>query len=44
MLAACLDRLDIFRLSRQVAALNRVLERLTDASSARLPRPATRPR
>jgi len=40
LLAACLDRLGIFRLSRQITALDRVLERLADAScSARL-RPA----
>jgi hypothetical protein len=31
MLAECLQRLGIFRLSRQIADLNRVLERLTDA-------------
>lgn len=36
-LAACVERLGIFRLSRQIATLNRVLERLTDASPACLP-------
>ena len=40
LLAACLDRLDIFRLSRQTAALDRIWERLTDAFSA-CRRPAT---
>jgi hypothetical protein len=30
-LAACLERLDIFRLSRQIATLNHILESLTDA-------------
>jgi hypothetical protein len=43
-LAACLERLGTFRLSRQIATLNRVLERLTDASSARLPDTPARPR
>jgi len=43
-LAACLERLGIFRLSRQIATLNRGLERLTDASSARLPGTPARPR
>jgi hypothetical protein len=36
-LAACLERLGIFRLSRQITTLNRVLERLADVSCARLP-------
>lgn len=45
LLAACLDCLDIFRLSRQIAALDHVLERLTDASSsARLHPRAAAPR
>ena len=44
LLAACLDRLGIFRLSRQIAALDRLLERLTDASSACLPRMPVPPR
>lgn len=44
LLAACLDHLDIFRLSRQTAALDYILERLTDASSARQRPPAARPR
>jgi hypothetical protein len=45
LLAACLDRLGIFRLSRQIAALDHVLERLTDASSsARLHPAPTGPR
>ncbi|PZS09156.1 MAG: hypothetical protein DLM64_11235 [Solirubrobacterales bacterium] len=43
-IAACLERLGIFRLSRQIATLNRVLERLTDASCARLPATSPRPR
>ena len=44
-LADCLERLGTFRLSRQIATLNRVLERLTDASSsARLPGTPARPR
>jgi hypothetical protein len=45
LLAACLDSLDIFRLSRQIAALDHVLERLTDApASARLHHAAAVPR
>ena len=32
LLAACLDRLSIFRLSRQITAVDHILERLADAS------------
>jgi hypothetical protein len=41
LIAACLGRLDVFRLSRQLRTLNQILERLTDARSAcPHPRPA----
>lgn len=44
LLAACLDRLAIFRLSRQIATLDRILERLPHASSACLHPLPGRPR
>jgi hypothetical protein len=34
LIGACLDRLSVFRLSHQVAALNRILWKLTDAPAA----------
>jgi len=41
LIAECIQMLGIFRLSRQLSAINRVLRRLTDASSAcPPPRPA----
>jgi hypothetical protein len=43
-LETCLGKLGTFRLSRQITTLNRVLDRLTDAPSARLPGTAARPR
>jgi hypothetical protein len=36
-LASCLRRLDIFRLSRQLATLDQIIRRLTDDRSACLP-------
>jgi hypothetical protein len=41
LIAACLDRLSIFRLSRQVTALHRILGKLTHGPAVLLP--ATRP-
>ena len=41
LIAECIRMLGIFRLSRQLATINRILGRLTDGSSACLsPRPA----
>ncbi len=34
LIAACLDRLGVFRLSRQLRTLDQILGRLTDARSA----------
>lgn len=43
LITACLDQLDVFRLSRQLGTLDQILRRLTDARSAcPHPRPAAR--
>lgn len=42
LLASCLAHLNIFRLSHQLDALNKILERLTDAPRARLHHASTR--